>query len=173
MEFWKQTWTTILDFCAPVGNFASVAGLLVSVLGFCFTIWAVMTAKAAARRAECAAIAARDNILKSGAIAKFSCAISLMEEIKRLQRRTEWGVLLDRYAELRRVLIELQSEAVGLAEEQQGLLGGVISQFGVIEKKVEKLYAGEKAVFNVGTINGLVSKQIGKVLELSTKFKMK
>lgn len=173
MDFLRQFWTTIQDFCAPVGNFASVAGFLVSVLGFCFTIWAVVSAKAAARRAECAAIAARDSILKSGAIAKFSCAISLMEEIKRLQRRKEWGVLLDRYAELRRVLIELQSEAVGLAEEQQGILGGVISQFGVIEEKVEKLFAGNKTELNVGKFNGLVSKQIEKVLELSTKFKMR
>jgi hypothetical protein len=173
MEFLTNTWISVQNSCAPAGNFASVAGLLVSLFGFYWTIRSVTTARRAARQAEIAANAARESILKSGAVAKFSEAIGLMEEVKRLQRKKEWGVLLDRYAELRRVLIELKSEAIGLEAEEQGTLGGVIAQLNTIEKKVDEALTGGKVGPDIVKINAIVSKQIVKVHELSTKFKMK
>jgi hypothetical protein len=173
MELLGHTWKAVQDICAPAGNFASVAGLLVSLIGFIITIRSVMTAKRAAAAAELAATAAKESILRSGSVAKFSDAISLMEESKGLGRRKDWGTLLDRYAELRRVLIELQSEAIGLAVQDKGTLGSVISQLNAIEQKVENASSAGKSEPDIAKMNAIVSRQIVKVHELATRFKMK
>ena len=173
MESVRIMWKTIHDICDPIGNIASVAGLLVSVIGFWVTIKSAVTAKSAARGAESAAKDAKDSILKTGAVAKFSIAVALMEEIKSLQRRKEWGTLLDRYAQARRVLTELKGEAIGLTEEHLGVLGSVMVQIDDLEKKVDKTHCAGKPPPDVVKMNEIVSTQIGKVLELSTKFRVK
>ena len=173
MDFLSNTWKAVQNVCSPLGNFASVAGLLVSLVGFYLTIKNVTTAKRAARSAELAANSAKQSILRSGAIAKFSGAIGLMEDIKRLQRKKDWSTVLDRCAELRRVLVELQNEATELAESERAILGGVMSQIDLIEARVEKAFADEKAAPNVVKISTILSEQIVKVHELSTKLRIK
>ena len=156
-----------------MGNLASVAGLLVSLVGFYFTIRSVKTARQAARDAEVAAKQAKESILSSGAVAKFSVAIGLMEDIKSFQREKKWEILLDRYAQLRRLTIELQNEAVGLTEQDRTILGSVLVQLNDIEKKVEETYSAGKATPDIAKMNGIVSAQIVKVHELSTRFRLK
>ena len=46
---------TVSDFCNSWGNFASVAGLLISLLGFGITIWGILRVKKAAEQAADAA----------------------------------------------------------------------------------------------------------------------
>jgi len=68
---WLATLRDIKHWCDRWGNFASVTGLLVSVVGFALTIKTIITAKDAANRAESAANAAKERILKSEAASNF------------------------------------------------------------------------------------------------------
>src|SRR5580698_10532436 len=112
---------TIIDFCNAWGNVASVAGLLIAVIGFGLTIWGVLSAKSSAEQAKIAALQAKEKILRQGTLTDFSSAIGIMEEIIRMHRRKEWEFVLERHTELEKILVELRNGSIGLTEEQQAI----------------------------------------------------
>lgn len=71
-EFIQQHW----------GDVASVAGVLISLVGFVVTIMSVVASTKAAQRAEDAALEVRDKFLRTDTIMELSGAIAIMEEIK-------------------------------------------------------------------------------------------
>ena len=68
MQWLIQLVHALKDFSDPWGNLASVFGLVISIVGFFFTIWGVIAAKNAAQRAEEAANNAKRRMLKSQAV---------------------------------------------------------------------------------------------------------
>src|ERR1017187_1185722 len=97
--------SSITTFCHSWGDMASVAGLIVSIVGFVITICGVVAAKDAAQQAEAAAKQAKERILKYQTIANFSTAIAAMEDVIRLIRKEEWGIVLDRQFNLSKLLV--------------------------------------------------------------------
>ena len=85
-----------------VGDLASIAGIFITIIGFCVTLWNVWRSRSAAERAEMAANEARRMIRSYETVAEFSSAITLMEEIKRLHRSRQLDMLPDRYSALRK-----------------------------------------------------------------------
>jgi hypothetical protein len=156
------------DFCESTGNAASVLGLLVSLLGFWFTIKSVITARKAAQQAALAAKQARDKVLRYGTMASFSSAIAVMEELVRLYRKREWQLALDRHSELRRLLIELKTDSTSLTSEQQTIIQGAVEQFNTIEGSIEKFNFAGKPEPNVARINGVIKDQITNVHSIAT-----
>src|SRR6266542_1433868 len=120
---------SLSDFVNSWGNFASVTGLLISLIGFCVTIWGVLRVKKSAELAATAAKQAKEKILKQGTLTNFSSAIAIMEEIIRLHRKKEWDIALDRHSELRRILVELKDGGGGITMDQQTTIQGTIQQF--------------------------------------------
>ena len=159
------------EFCTHWGNFASVAGLLVSLLGFWLTIWGVAKAKGAAERAADAAKQAKEKILKQGTLANFSSAIAVIEEIVRLHRKKEWEVALDRHSELRRILVELKGDGGGLTTEQQTVIQGSVEQFKTIEGVIEKHLSAGKAEPRIDRLNEIAKGQLVKVHEIAISLK--
>jgi len=66
-----------------------------------------------------------------------------MEEIQQLHRKQDWEPLMDRYSRLRRILVEVKSEAVGLSEEHIATVQSVILQFNDIQKRLTKPFLRE------------------------------
>jgi len=163
MEILKR----ISDLFDQIGNAASVLGLLVSLVGFWITIRSVTTAKKAAQQAELAARQAKEKILKQGALANFSAALSVMEEVIRLHRQKAWENSLDRHSELRRMLAELKEAAVGLTVEQQTQVQAVILQFSTIEKQIERHVSDGKPEPAIARLNEIVKRQIANVQGIS------
>jgi hypothetical protein len=91
-----------------IGDLASLAGVIISFIGFVVTVWNVRRSKSAAERAEVAANEARRVIRFYETVSEFSAAIAIMEELKRLHRLGATDVLLDRYAALRKALITVR-----------------------------------------------------------------
>ena len=87
-----------------LGDLASLAGVIIAVVGFGLTLKNVYRSKAAATRAEEAAKETRDSIRLFDTVSEFAEAISTMDEIKRLHRQSAWVILPDRYATLRKLL---------------------------------------------------------------------
>jgi hypothetical protein len=77
-------------------------GDLAGALGFAFTIWLAFQAKTAAEQARDAAQQVRERISALDTIGELSTAITILQEIMRLQRTnawdTVWDIVLDRYA---------------------------------------------------------------------------
>ena len=115
-------------------------GDLASVLGFALTIWFAWCAKTAAERARDAANEVRDQISRFDTMAELSAAITIIEEIMRLQRtqawEVVWDIVLDRHTILRGHLIRSQ---VGLGREsQRAFVEGAIDQFRVMIIEIER-----------------------------------
>jgi len=101
----------LIDFVVKhrLGDIASVAGFLLSVIGFIFTISISLRAKRAAEKARDAAEEALNGFAKFDAAAEVSLAVSTISEIKRMQRQSgSLPLLLERYSSLRVTLIRIR-----------------------------------------------------------------
>jgi hypothetical protein len=152
------------------GNVASVLGLFVSLIGFYYALVSLresrevsVKAKDAAVRAEEAARATRDSIYKAETIASCSSAISILDEIRRLQREGSWNLLLDRYSTVRRVLQSIDPE---ISDGHRLVLQGALTQFSDLESKIEKCVLSGKPPPNVVRLNEVVSRQSDKLYEV-------
>ena len=113
-SFWTEFVAWIVRH--NLGDLASVAGVIIVIVGFGFTLMNVYRSKAAATRAEEAAKETRESIRLFDTVSDFANSISTMDEIKRLHRESAWAILPDRYASLRKLLVTLRSANPGLSE---------------------------------------------------------
>lgn len=148
---------------AQWGDLANVAGLLVTIVGFGISIFGIWRSKTAAEQARQAAISVKDSLALHGAIADLSAAIGIMGEIKRFQRLNAWGVLPDRYSELRRCLVAIKASESHLNDGQQQKLQLAIQTFADLERKVERAALAEGIPPNPAKLNDIVSGQIDEV----------
>ena len=135
LEFVRANW----------GNIASVAGLIVSMVGFWFAIAQIRRSRTAAEAAREAANAARDRIAANLTIADLTRASDRIQELKELHRVQAWSRVLDRYPEVRRSLVEIRERHPGLTPQQLGILQNAVSQISIMEGEVETALAGNSA----------------------------
>jgi hypothetical protein len=142
-----------------IGDLASIAGLIISVIGFIATLWNVRRSRRAAERAEASANEARLLVRTYQSVADFSAAIAIMEEIKRLHRTGQADMLLDRYAALRKVLVGVRRLSLMIDDEKDQLIQSAIATLTSIEGVVERSRA-EGTTPNFVRLNRLLSKEI-------------
>src|SRR5262245_4673067 len=104
----RLSMSTLQSFASQWADLATLAGLVVSLLGFGLTIRGVWIAKTASEAARDAVTAAAKTLAHHDMIADLSSATVIMDEIKRLQRHGSWAILPDRYSELRRRLVAIK-----------------------------------------------------------------
>jgi len=86
------------------GNVASVVGLLVSLLGFSFTLWQVRKSRTAAERAQVMARAAIDRVSSRLFFTQITIDVRLVQEVRNFCRAKDWHRAIDRCEQLRIVL---------------------------------------------------------------------
>lgn len=149
-----------------VGDWASVVGVVIAVIGFIITIWGVWRSKNAAQEAKTAADKVRADMLRANTVGEFASALSEMEEVKTLHRQSLWALLPQHYSALRKSLILIKGSNPDLSDEQRAVLQGAIQYLASIERQVEKSTAGGGQPLNVPKLNALVSSQIDKLHEV-------
>lgn len=149
-----------------IGDFASIIGVLISLIGFGVTIYNVVRSKTAAEKAEHAAQKTREDINRINVVMEFASAISAMEEIKRLQRREAWELLPERYSSLRTLLISIKTAAAGLTNSQKSSIQSSIQHLTNLESQVEQKLAKGADSLNAPDLNLVLSKQLNKLNEL-------
>lgn len=92
------------DFKHHYGNIASVVGLIVSVLGFSFTLYQVRKSRTAAERAQTMAREAIDRVSSRLFFTQITIAVRLVEEVRTFCRAKDWHRAVDRCEQLRIVL---------------------------------------------------------------------
>jgi hypothetical protein len=148
--------TTLQHWASQWGNISSIAGVLLTIVGFSVTIYNVLRSKSVAEET-------RDSISLYDAIADLAAASSIMDEIKRLQRHGVWAVVPDRYSELRRRLIAIKGSHADLSEAQRQTLEETVQKFADLEKRVERAVSANVAPPNPAKLNDIVSSQIDEV----------
>lgn len=142
-----------------LGDWASVIGLCIAVVGFAATIYNVLKAKKAAEQAEEAVSRVRRDAARMHAVGSISTVVTAIDEIKRLHRRKDWALLPDRYSNLRKSLILIRETTHGLNDEQRQVLQEAIQQFAGIERKLEKALFQKAEPESAPRLNSIVSLQ--------------
>jgi hypothetical protein len=155
--------TELRQWAAQWGDIASIGGIILTVAGFVVAIIGIWRSKSAADQARQAAEDARDNIARYAAITDLAAAMTIMEEIKRLQRNGVWPVLPERYSELQRLLTAIRESNIGLSEAQRQKLERAIETFAESEKKVDRAIVAKTDPPNPAKLNDIVSGQIAEV----------
>ena len=89
-----------------IAGVASIVGVLVSIVGFIFTILQVGKVNTAARAAKEAAEDVRRNMIRLSTVTECSQALSIMDELRKLHRLdTTVQHLPERYSTLKRLLV--------------------------------------------------------------------
>ncbi len=110
------------------------------MLGFALTIWFVWRATTAAEQARDAAEEVRDQLSRFDTIAELSAAITIIEEIIRLQRTQAWEIVweivLDRHSVLRGHLVRSQ---VGIKSEAlRAAVRDTVGHFRIMVVEIER-----------------------------------
>src|SRR5579859_3267226 len=159
LEGWKLPAESVHSFVytpQSLADWASIAGVVISIIGFIVTVWGVWKTRSAADRAEAAAKNAVKSIRMFDAVADFSTAVSVMEEIKRLHRQNASEVILDRYASLKKLLITAREMNANLSDEQKGIITGLVNNLSGMERSVESARSKGKNL-DVAKLNETVS----------------
>lgn len=159
------------EFCKQLiekhwGDLASIAGFVVSLIGFTWTIRLAWRSKTAAEMAREEVHSIRQALARSSAIADFAAAITTMNEIKRLHRVAAWAMLPDRYATLRQLLIAVRSTNPGLSNAHRTTIQNALGHFRVIEQEVERALASNEEPPRADALNRVVSDQIDALSEI-------
>ncbi len=161
-------WGQVLQFIdkGHWGDIASIAGLLVSLLGFWITISVARRSKSAAEAAKDAAVKARDAIIHSHTITHFSTAIAKLEEIKLLQRESRWRMLPDRYPIVRQMLITIRQGNQGMPQNDHATIMGTIQHLADFERVVDIFLETGNDEPSPAHLNTILSGQIDKLNEI-------
>jgi hypothetical protein len=120
------------------GDLASVAGLLLTLVGFVVTIWNVRRAR---RAAEEARQAAREAVARIGVqllANEIGTALQLVREVDAACRDRNWHAAVYRGDEARIRLAHLLEDQ-GLELEERGLISSSIDDLGAILTDLQKL----------------------------------
>ena len=159
----------IVDY--GLGDWASIVGVLLTVIGFGITIFSVWKSQSAAEKAQEAVQRVREDILRTDAVAEFSTALSIMDEIKRLQRYDAWPIVPDRYSALRKSLISIKSTCPNMSENHKELVQDAITSLRKIEEKIELESKEKEFIIDVAKYNKILSKQLDSLQEILSQIK--
>jgi len=147
-------------------DYLSIAGLLLTLLGFTVTILNVRKARRLTEQL-------RGDLKRIDAASELSSAIACMTEIKTLHRMGQWFIVLDRYSSLRKSLILIRENNHDLNDESKKIIQSTISLLSAIEDIVEKSNNKKEPPEDVPKLNQIISKQMDKMhpilLELQNK----
>lgn len=149
----------------------TILSLVLTIVGFGITIYNVVRAKRAAKYAQDAVDEVREDILRIDMVAEFSSALAAMDEIKRLHRQKAWDVLPDRYAALRRSLVEIRSANPNLPEHHKVALQSSIVRFRGFESQIEEALVLDEKPSNVAKLNETISEQVDDLQAILTEVK--
>ena len=122
-------------FCDRFGNAASVAGLLVSLIGFALTLWTVYETQRASRAAQekireevtAAQQETRETVAKIGLQllhAESDSTLRLITEVRRASREQQWLRAAEKCQEAKQAAIHLTANPHLTPEEKRALREG-------------------------------------------------
>lgn len=169
---WSFSLEAINSFLADyrVGDYAGILGLIVSVVGFIWTVRAAVSSRDAALQTKSVVQDIRNDMRRAETVSDFSAVVAIMEEIKRLHRLKSLELLPDRYSQINKFLIGVRSANPLLTEGELKIIQSAITQFSALERLIDGCLANATAL-DTAKVNGLVSKQLEAVHGLLVSMK--
>lgn len=153
-----------------IGDYAGLIGLLISLIGFYFTIKATLNSKASSEQATAAVESMRDDMRRGETVADFATALAIMEEIKRMHRSDSLTFLPDRYASLKKFLVSIRTSNPLLTEKDQIGIQSAIAKFSSMETLIETSIRNAKPIEHA-KLNGQMSRHYDVIQTLLVRIK--
>lgn len=99
-------------------------------------------------------------------------AISIIEEIQRLNRAGEWKVLLDRHLVFRSILIEIKGSTANLDDDHKAVIQDGITHSSSISNKIEVALDQNDVPTGVPRMNKILSTQVEKLKDILVEMRM-
>ena len=155
-----------------IGDIASIVGVLIALVGFGITIRNVGKSREAADRAEIAANKALERVRYVDTVQNLSKAISIIEEIQRLNRAEEWKVLLDRHLVFRSILTEIRGTSTKLRDDHKAIVQDGITHSSSMSNKIEIALDQEISPAGVPRMNKILSEQVKNLGDILAEMRM-
>jgi hypothetical protein len=167
-------YATLVDWIRKydIGDVASIAGVIISVVGFVATLIGVYRSKRAAVQAAEAAKAVQESLAKFDTLVDFSAAITTLEEVKRMHRQGgSWSLLPDRYAFIRKMFVQLRNSTVPMTDAQKSTIQNALVNLIDIERQVEKALP-DSTKLRAFKFNAVISDDIDALVAVLTQLKL-
>lgn len=165
----EVSWSWEISF----GDFASILGVLLALIGLHQTRRAARKSAASAEAAKVAAERARDSVKNITAIADASAAITGLEEVRTLHRLRQWTYLPDRYSRVKGSLFSLRDASPNVSDDAKETIQGTIVQISRMENLIERAISRTGNNIDSARLNRILSKEIDNLNELLGKLKSK
>lgn len=154
-----------------LGDLSSIAGVLIAIVGFGFTLFGIFKAKGAAESARQASRETRDRLRLFENIVDFSAAIATLEEIQRLHRQhSALPIMPDRYATIRKLLIQLRGSGTPMSDDQRSVIQNALANVAELERLVERALS-DQTPLKANRLNLIVSGDIDGLLTVLAQLK--
>lgn len=154
--------TTIID-TYKLGDFASIVGLIVALIGFAITIINVIKSRQASDAASESVARVREDLKRMETVSDFSAALASMEDIKRLHRDNAWQLLPERYSNLRKLLISIRQDRHNLSDDDKAKIQSAITKLSTMENNVDKHLHVDEYKIDIPKINSIITRQIDQL----------
>jgi|GEM_PF-2295635 len=152
---------------ANYADWASLVGLVVSLVGFGFTLRQVKKSRTAAEEAVAIARRAIEDVGSRLLFTQVETAVRLLQELRNSCRESKWERAIDRCEQLRAVLAGLVDDA-RLQELERGNIASAIDEMALVIEHLEKVESAkgslpfaprsrrrlDKIVIDLGGIDG-------------------
>ena len=120
------------------GDWFSLISLVVTLLGFGFTIWQLIRVKSAADTAMIASMETRRSMLRQDVSRELAQVLQTLNEIIRMNLEVaEWRLVAQRYASARQALTKIR-RLEDFSDEQLSRLTSATAEFSRIESNIDK-----------------------------------
>ena len=150
---------------------SAAVGIVITIVGFTFTISQVLKSRRAADQVRLAVNEAIRKLAVVDSIAELSSAIERMEHLKNFHRLQELAGAVAIYPQVRRTLSEVREQTPNLTDDQNIILQAAISVCSEFEAELEKLMLKNEPDIAISSIikwNKILSSHIDKLRTLST-----
>lgn len=154
-----------------IGEYASILGLLVTLIGFAITLYNVNKSKKASELSQTAVSNMRKDLARSETVIEVSSVINSLDEIRRIHRLKNWSLLFERYTTLRRSLVSIKTNYKALTKEQKSIIQSTIQNIKSIEDDVELALLNNTEPKGIDRINKIVADHTDRLYELLIEIK--
>lgn len=154
------------------GDWSSLIGVMVGLAGFGFTIFLLFKSKSASEAARAAAENAVREMRRTLTLTDITATIQIAKEIRRLQRAGQWDVTLERYTELKTLIVRVREENPNFTTEERSAIQDIIAQIRSLENAIEKFVSAPGTQHNLARWNRILSGILETLesLSISTAF---
>lgn len=142
-----------------------VLGFIVTVVGFCVTIWNV-------RKSRLVAEEIRSRIYHIDTVVELGSVLTSLEEVKNLMRNQIYAHVPHRLSGVRTKLVSIRAQSSSLADADKSLIQGAITYLANFEKKIDRLIENGSKPTNWSRDNAIVTEHIDKMAALLMRLKV-